>query len=286
MHRAFGLLPAAIAAAVLWSADAAAETPLERGTYLVRGIVGCGNCHTQQGPEGPVGPELGGGLVIEEPGVFHVVTPNITPDPETGIGNWTDEQLAKAIREGVRPDGTILGPPMPFEQYRGLSDSDLAAIIAYVRSVPPAANEVARSEYFVPLPPSWGPPVGSVPDVPRDDPVAYGAYLAGPIGHCVECHTPMVGPMFDYEHQFLRGGFKFHGPWGISVSRNITSHPEDGLGAWTDEEIKTAITTGVSRDGTKLAPPMGFYYYKNISEADLDALVAYLRTVPPLEDAE
>jgi mono/diheme cytochrome c family protein len=245
-------------------------------------IVACGNCHTMQGPEGPVGPELAGRTEpIEEPGVFNAYPDNITPDPQTGIGNWTDEELIRAIREGLRPDGTIIGPPMPITLYRHLSDSDVQAIVAYLRAVPPVANAVPDSEYSIPLPPAYGPPVGSVPDVPREDKVAYGAYLAGPLGHCIECHTPMVGPAFDYENQLGAGGFKFHGPWGTSVSRNITPDPEHGLGEWTDEEIKRAITEGVSRDGTALMPPMGFHYYKNISAEDLDAIVAYLRSIKP-----
>jgi mono/diheme cytochrome c family protein len=123
-----------------------------------------------------------------------------------------------------------------------------------------------------------------VPDVPREDKVAYGAYMASALGHCISCHTPMVGPMFDFENQLGAGGFKFHGPWGISVSRNITSDPDSGLGAWSDEEIERAIRQGVSRDGTKLMPPMAFYWYKNISDEDMDALVAYMRTIKPIKN--
>lgn len=280
-------LTVAVAAGALWSVTAAAETPLERGTYLMKSIVACGNCHTMQGPEGPVGAELAGMTVpLEEPGLFKAFPDNITPDEETGIGSWTDEQIIRAIREGIRPDGTLIGPPMPIEQYRKMSDSDVQAIVAYLRSVPAVKNEIPDSEYSIPLPPAYGPPVESVPDVARDDEVAYGGYLAGALGHCVECHTPMVGPAFDYENQLGRGGMEFHGPWGTSVSRNITPHPEDGLGAWSDEEIKRAITTGVSRDGTRLMPPMAFHYYANISDADLDAIIAYLRSIPPLPDAK
>ena len=104
----------------------ASESLFERGDYLINGIVACGNCHTPQGPDGPLaGMELAGGLVIEEP-EFTVVTPNITPDPETGIGRWSDEEIIAAIREGRRPDGSIIGPPMPIGLYRGMSDRDVA----------------------------------------------------------------------------------------------------------------------------------------------------------------
>ena len=87
----------------------------------------------------------------------------------------------------------------------------------------------------------------------------------------------------DFESSYGKGGFEFKGPWGTSVSRNITSHTEKGIGAWSDAEIKRAITDGMSRDGSRLKPPMGYEFYKNMTEADLDAIVAYLRTVPAKE---
>ncbi len=263
--------------------QAGAETPLERGTYLMSSIVACGNCHTPQGPDGPLpGMELAGGLVIDEE-AFTVHTPNITPDPETGIGKWTDQQIITAIREGRRPDGRIIGPPMPIGLYRKMSDADALAIVAYLRQVPPVRNEVAASEYRVPLPESWGPPVGSVAEVPRDDPITYGGYLAGPLGHCIECHTPLVDGRPDYSRTGA-GGNQFYGPWSVSMSRNITPDRETGIGNWTDGDIRRAITAGISADGSPLLPPMGFPYYANINEDDLDALIAYLRSLPPLEN--
>lgn len=260
-----------------------AETLLERGTYLMRGIVACGNCHTQQTPDGPVpGMELAGGLRISEPGVFELETPNITFDKETGIGGWTDEQVIAAIRDGRRPDGSIIGPPMPIGQYRGMSDRDARAIVAYMRTVKPVRNKVAKSQYMIPLPPAYGPPVANVAEVPSDDAVAYGAYLAGPLGHCAECHTPQIEKgMFDYENRAFGGGLQFHGPWGISASANLTPH-EDGLADYSDADIKRAITTGKRPDGSPLMPPMGYSYYKNISDSDLNAIVAYLRTLKPV----
>jgi cytochrome c553 len=115
-----------------------AQTPLERGTYLMQSIVACGNCHTPKDRDGKptADRELAGGFVIDAP-IFHSVSPNITPDKETGVGNWTDDQIVDAIRNGKRPDGTIIGPPMPIEYYRNLSDSDVRAIVAYLRTVKP-----------------------------------------------------------------------------------------------------------------------------------------------------
>ena len=114
------------------------------------------------------------------------------------------------------------------------------------------------------------------------DKVKKGFYLAT-IGHCFECHTPMGPKGREFETRYGAGGFDFPGPWGKSTSRNITSSKEKGIGAWTDDEIKRAITKGVRKDGTPLKPPMGFGFYANMTDADLDAVVAYLRTVPPKE---
>ena len=150
--------------------------------------------------------------------------------------------------------------------------------------VPPVNHVVHASEYQIPLPPAYGPPVGDVPEVSRDDPVAYGAYLAGPAGHCIECHTPMVGFESDYANRTGAGGFPLSGPWGVVVSANITPDREIGIGLWSDDQIKRAITRGVHADGQRLGPPMGFTYYANMSEADLDALVAYLRSLPPVNN--
>ena len=277
INRAFAGAVALAALAV--ASGAAAETPLERGTYLMKSIVACGNCHTPQGPNGPLpGMELAGGLVFDESPAFVAVAPNITPDVQTGIGSWSDAQIIAAIREGKRPDGTIIGPPMPIGLYRGLSDGDSAAIVAYLRHSKPVKNTADKSKYNVPLPPNYGPPVGSVPEANRADKLAYGAYLAGPAGHCIECHsTPGPQGAPDLAGSLGAGGMQFKGPWGVSVAPNITP---TGIGKWTDAQLKTAITKGVRPDGSKLLPPMGIPYYANIAPADLDAIVAYLRTLP------
>jgi len=278
------IIVAMAATAAGLASTAFAQSPVERGRYLVESIVACGNCHTPQGPNGPImNRALSGGPPIEEPNVFTAMPSNITPHPETGIGKWTDQQLKVAIREGKRPDGSIIGPPMPFEQYAKLADADLDAIVAYLRTVPAIDNKVAASTYKVPLPPAYGPPITQpVTAPPKTDKVAYGAYLAGPLGHCIECHTPMdqATHRFKYDTLLGAGGFQFHGPWGISVSRNITSHPEDGIGKWTDAEIERAIRTGVGKEGRKLMPPMAYGYYAKINAEDMSALIAYLRTIP------
>jgi mono/diheme cytochrome c family protein len=268
-------------ALIATTAMASAQTPLERGTYLMSSIVACGNCHTPQTPQGPaLGRELAGGTKFQE-GFGVSYASNITPDPETGIGKWTDQQIIVAIREGKRPDGTIIGPPMPIALYSGLSDEDAQAIVAYIRSVPAVAHKVAKSEYKVPLPPAYGPPItAEVAAPPKSDKVAYGGYLAGPAGHCIECHSPPgANGAPDYVNRLGAGGMDFHGPWGTSVARNITP---TNLAKWSDADIKKAITTGTRPDGERLKPPMAYRYYGNIAADDLDALVAYLRSLKPL----
>ncbi len=272
----------ALGVLVLSVVSAAAETPEERGAYLVQGPAGCGNCHTPLGPEGPVwSMDLGGRLVEDSP-AFTAYAPNITPGGP--IADWSDAELARAIREGIRPDGSVIGPPMPFSMYRGLSDEDLGAIVAYLRTVPAVENIVPASTYNIPLPPAYGPPVGSVSAPPRAGTAEYGAYLAGPVAHCLECHTPMgpQGPKIATD--LGRGGLEFHGPWGVSVAANLTSHP-DGLAGYSDAEILAMITEGQRPDGSPMLPPMPYGYFARMTPEDAAALVLYLRTLPPLPDA-
>lgn len=272
------LLAGAVAAG--FAVAAVAETPVERGEYLVRGPMGCGNCHTPTGPE--LDRELTGAKV-EDSAMMVAWAPNITPAGE--IASWSDAELARAIREGIRPDGSLIGPPMPFTFYRHLSDTDLAAIVAFLRTLAPNPSDIPKSVYNFPLPPAYGPPVGHVADIPRGPTAAYGAYMAGPVAHCLECHTPMgpQGPMVDTA--LGQGGFEFRGPWGVSVASNITSGPE-GLAGFGDDEIATMVTRGVRPDGSAMLPPMPYAYLAKMTPDDLRAIIAYLRTLPALPAAQ
>jgi mono/diheme cytochrome c family protein len=271
----------AVCAVALAAAPALAEPSVERGEYLVQGPAGCGNCHTPLGPEGFVMDQDLAGRLVEENEFFKAISGNITPGGR--VKDWTDAEFAKAIREGIRPDGSVIGPPMPIGLYRGLGDDDVMSMVMYLRTVPAVENDPGTSVYNIPLPPAYGPPVESVTPPERAATAEYGAYLAGPVAHCIECHTPMgeMGPMFDT--QLGAGGFEFHGPWGTSVAANITSS-EDGLAAYSDDEIKTMITQGKRPDGAPMLPPMPYYYFVKMTPEDLDAIVAYLRTLPPLPD--
>jgi mono/diheme cytochrome c family protein len=247
----------------------------------MNGIVACGNCHVARGPQGQPLFERGlsGGMVFDEP-PFRAVASNLTPDAATGIGRWTDAQLVKAIREGIRPDGTVIGPPMPIEFYRHLSDDDTLALIAFMRAQPAVSNQTEKSVYRMPLPPAYGPPVGTVTAPPASDRLRYGEYLAR-IGHCMDCHSPRAADGRLLHAQLGAGGQRFPGPWGVAVSRNLTPDAS-GLKHWSDAEIARAIRDGVRRDGSPLKPPMGYGFYKTLSEADMAALIAYLRALKPL----
>ncbi len=275
MRKVIGILGLYAVAAT----GALAAPSVERGEYLVRGPAGCGNCHTPIGPEGFVMEQELGGRLVEDIDAFTAIAPNITPAGR--VAGWSDAELGRAIREGLRPDGSLVGPPMPFAMYRGLGDEDLASIVLFLRTLAPVENDPGKSEFRMPLPPAWGPPVESVTAPERGVTVEYGEYLAGPVAHCMECHTPFgpEGPML--ESDLGRGGFEFHGPWGVSVAPNITSGP-DGVGKYTDAELAAMITRGERPGGAPMLPPMPFGYLAQMTGDDLAAIILYLRSLPPL----
>ena len=276
------LAAAAFAVALIGTANAQSDA-VKRGDYLVNTIMTCGNCHTPKGPPAAVaGKDFSGGLSWDEP-PFKVTASNITQDKETGIGAWTDAQIKTLLRTGKRPNGVQIAEVMPTSFYGIVTESDMDAIVAYLRTVKPVANKVPDPVYKIALP-HLAFPGSEKPftEAMMSDPVKKGFYLAT-IGHCMECHTPFGPKGKDFVADLGKGGMKFPGPWGESVSRNITPSKTKGIGAWTDADIKTAITQGKSKDGSPLKPPMGYPYYARMTGADLDAVVAYLRTVPAKE---
>jgi mono/diheme cytochrome c family protein len=296
LKRSRALAIAAAMAAAL-SSTVHSETAVERGRYLVTTIMACGNCHTQKGSDGlpMAGKELSGGSAFDVP-PFAATAANITPDRETGIGAWSDDDIKRALIVGVRPEharlpGAPLAAIMPANFYKALTAEDLDAVVAYLQSIPAVKNEVPSPVYKMPVMRT------AYIDAEKQytlnslrDPVTRGRYLAT-IGHCMECHTPMVRGALDFANSLGKGGRVFSpteikglpSTWDGSKSRNITSDPKAGLGEWTDAEIKRAITQGISRDGTPLKAPMAYAAYANMTDDDLDAIVAWLRTVPPLQ---
>ena len=271
--------------------DAAmADSPIERGSYLVNTILACGNCHSPRDANGQAIADraLSGGRTFTTP-AFIATASNITPDPETGIGSWSDAEIKRALTEGMRPDhGQLSGVPlaaiMPANFYKALLSDDLDAIVAYLRSVKPIHNSIAAPEYKAPIHRDPYPDAESgFGKSMFTDPVRRGAYLVT-IGHCMECHSAWSRGVSDFKTGLGRGGRDFSEA-GLAGSKasNITSDRTAGIGEWSDQEIARAITHGIGRDGRLLKPPMGFAYYAALKEADLADIVAYLRTVPPLQ---
>ncbi|TMG78377.1 MAG: cytochrome c [Betaproteobacteria bacterium] len=222
-----------VAALAFAAANGWAETPLERGKYLVEGILTCGNCHTPRGPGGALDTTKrhAGGPQVWETAQYKVRPSNITPDKETGIGDWTAEQIKAAIRDGRRPSGEQLSPQMPYGFYKIFAPADLDAVVAYLLAQPAIARKVEPPVYkvkrmTVDIPPGAEKPLR---EAELTDPVKRGFYLVT-IGHCMECHTPMVEGHRDFKNSLGTGSERFEGPWGVTVSRNITSHTAaDGL---------------------------------------------------------
>jgi mono/diheme cytochrome c family protein len=259
-------------------------TRLARGRYLVESVMSCFGCHSEINADvQPLPGMKGAGAVFPGKRPFRVVALNITPDKETGIGNWTDAQLANAIRDGIAPDGRQLFPVMPYMNYRALSDEDLKAIIVYLRSIPPVRHALARSgipsAVLASLPKL--PPVREPAPPPNlSSPVRRGKYLVT-LADCHTCHTPM-----DPQGRFLpgmdfAGGRILDGPWGRVASANITPDPS-GISYYT-----RAMFFQVMREGRlgarELNPIMLSGYFRGMSDRDIGAIFAYLKTLKPVK---
>jgi mono/diheme cytochrome c family protein len=265
----FALRLGLLAAAILATPAHAGETAVERGKYLVTiGI--CGSCHLPN----LAGSRLTGGIL----------SANITSDKETGIGGWTREQIVDAIRNGVRPDGSRIRPPMGIFFYRELSDTDALAIADYLLTMPAVRASFQRSPVTGPAP-AIAPAAATVPDTARGDTIAYGKYLAVTVSHCMQCHSPRVGGLPDLTRMGAGGNGYKAADGRTALSANITPGNLDGVVKWTDEQLKIAITTGVRPDGSKMVPVMDFEFYSQMTPADLDALVRFLRTLKPVPPA-
>lgn len=257
------------------SAQAADPAQIARGEYLVTTGV-CASCHTPRGAKG----ERNWALRLAGGQGGPLTAPNLTPDPETGLGNWTEDQIVDALRNGKRPDGSQIRPPMGVFFYRSLSDHDVRSIAAYLRSLPPAKNKVIRTPVSIPAPDFA--PVASVPEPNREDRVRYGQYLAETVAHCLQCHSPRVKGLPDLSRAGA-GGNTYPVPGGGTVvAPNLTPANPYGITKWTDDQIKAAITHGVRPNGSQLVPVMDFEMYAAMTPDDLAKLVLYLRTLEPV----
>jgi mono/diheme cytochrome c family protein len=280
-----------------------AATPerLLRGGYLVNQVCGCGGCHTTR-EHGSIAAEpertdgfLGGGNLFVAHGLSDGIwIPNLTPDVETGVGAWSDDELMRAIRDGVAPDGHFLLPVMPFGAYQHMSDEDVRAIVAYLRTVPAFRQPKPRPEnrlgllprlLFTKLGVQMHAPAHDVAPPDATKQLEVGEYLTT-IAACSECHSlTKKGPRKREDPQYLAGS---EGPmedpsFGKVWARNLTPDKETGLGKYAPDQIKEAMREGKRLDGERMAPPMTIMlpHYVGMAEEDLDAVVAYLRSVPP-----
>ena len=277
-----------------------AATPerLARGKYLFESVADCGGCHSQRDFSRVGAPEVlsgrGRGNVLSDvvqgmPG--RVVAPNITPDPETGIGNWTDGEKIRAIRDGVDRDGRALFPMMPYEGFRHMSDDDVQSLVAYLDALPPVRHPLPATQLNFPvnLMIKFAPqPAGGVPAPDRANKLHHGGYLVNLAG-CGDCHTPAEKgqPVAGME---FAGGQKFATSFGTVVTANITPDQNTGIGKWTEEHFLKKFydyKEYAEQGPPPLAGPQAFTLmpwlaFSRMAPEDLGAVYAWLRTVKPI----
>ncbi|WP_049621568.1 c-type cytochrome [Frateuria defendens] len=277
-----GLLPAAARA----DAPAADAALIERGAYLAR-AADCAACHTD--PKG--GAPFAGGYAIASP-LGDIVASNITPSKTAGIGHWSEQQFARAVREGIDAEGHHLYPAMPYTAYAGITDEDMHALYAYftqgvqpVDTVPPATrlpfpfNLRASMAVWNAL---YLKNQRFQPDAAAGADLNRGRYLVDVLGHCSACHSPRTALMAEDGSRYLAGGEV--GGW---LAPNLTSDPVSGIGGWSNEELVAYLKTGHVAGKAQAAGPMAEaigHSLRHLSDADLGAIAAYLKTVKPLRD--
>lgn len=258
---------------------------LARGKQLFEGCAGCHSPHDWKPHDPTVLPGmLGAGMVMpikELPG--RIVAPNLTPDPETGSGKWTDDQFARAIREGIGHDGRALFPLMPYPHFRAMPDEDVASLVVFIRSLPPVHNPLPKTEIIFPvkyLIRSVPEPIYSpVPPPDLSTPLKRGEYLVNLVG-CTDCHTPQKQgqPMKGLEYA---GGMVLTGPWGSVAAANITPDPS-GIPYYDEQLFLQVMHTGYVK-ARALSQIMPWWDFKNFPDDDLNAMFAYLKTLAPVK---
>ena len=212
-----------------------------------------------------------------------VVAPNISPDPETGAGTWTDDQLERAIREGIGHDGRALFPMMPYQRFRSMSDEDVASIVVYLRSLPPVHRQQPATEIAVPVrylirsvPEPLRAPVAA-PDL--STPAKRGAYLMT-LGACGECHTPQDDHGQPIPGMEFAGGFVFEGPWGRVASANLTPDPS-GIPYYDEALFAEVLRTGHAK-ARRINQIMPWHAFGGMTDEDIAAIFANLTKLKPV----
>ncbi len=259
---------------------------LERGRYLVTGVTPCVLCHSEMKVENGVWTVASAfaGRSWTPDGIPFLAAPNLTPDPETGIGTFSDDALARAIREGVGHDGRTLFPVMPYSKFKAMTDEDLASIIVYLRSVQPVKHAVAPSQPPFPvkyLIRSLPQPITQPVAADLSTPVKRGEYLAT-IGACAECHTPMDEKGNRLPGMDFAGGFRLEFTGVPTVfSQNITPSV-NGIPYYTEDLFVETLRTGRVRE-RQLSTMMPWRLYRNMTDQDLKDIFAYLQTLKPVD---
>lgn len=261
---------------------------MNRGNYLVNNIVGCLDCHSEsqwKEPDAPPKPGMsGGGQIFPMDGLpGKVVASNISSDKETGAGNWSDEDFYKAMTQGIGKNGRTLFPLMPYMHLREMGDEDLAAIIVYIRSIPAVRNPLPKTELIEPVKQALKPlpprvTGGAAPDLTQ--PVKRGAYLANAAG-CGDCHTPINPQGMPLPGMDFAGGFVLTGPWGEVASSNLTPDPS-GIPYYDEAMFLETMRTGKVKGARKLNVIMPVRFYRNMTDEDLRAIYAWVRTLKPV----
>ncbi len=266
-------------------------TPVDRGRRIFAATGGC-TCHTNYPGEGNEAPELAGGRALETPfGIYY--STNITPDRETGIGGWSGEDFARAMREGVSPSGEHYFPVFPYTAFTGLADQDLADLKSYLDSIRAIRRENRAHDAHLPF--SWRPALagwkylnfipGRIEDEPALDPASNrGRYLALAAAHCGECHTPRTFTGGLDRTMWLAGSRE--GPEG-ELAPNITPDEKTGIGEWSIPDLVWYLETGLKPDGDDTQGLMSEviqHGFANLPAADREAIARYLKSVPAIEN--
>jgi mono/diheme cytochrome c family protein len=276
----------------LAASDLPDHTPDLANGELMFWAGGCESCHAAAGAAGDDLLKLGGGLALNTPfGIFRV--PNISPDKEYGIGNWTTLDFVNAMKRGVAPGGIHLYPAFPYTSYQRMTFEDIIDLRAFIATLPPVAEP--SQPHQLPFPFSIRRGLGLwqfvyingrtfEPDPAVNAKINRGAYLVQGPGHCGECHTPRGFDGGMLVSQALAGG---PAPEGTGRIPNITPH-ETGIGSWSEADIVALLQTGFTPEFDSVGGAMAAVVRNTakLPVAELEAIAAYLRTVPPLPAAE
>ncbi|MCC6179087.1 MAG: cytochrome c [Chloroflexi bacterium] len=295
LMAAAGLVAAGVVGTVQYgtAGAAAAEGDPTHGKYVFQ-LASCAGCHGQN----LAGWREGAALVSPATAPYgemfagpfgRVPAANITPDKETGIGSWTDEQIANAVRNGHTPDGGQLMPMMPYPHYHFLSDGDVADLVAFLRTVPPVSNKVPARTLNGPVPPA--PPLPPSPASAPTEGVARGDYLVNAVVPCSDCHTPRTESGAPDRSKFLAGGAVPREPGHFAIAPNITPDMQTGIGRWSEDDIAKFLQTGQTPRGGFVEGLMAEVIENHpwgglnqLTDADAHAIAAYLKTIPAVNN--